>query len=417
MTPKGRGHASHGIGHPGRAYYRGGVASIAFFAPIGAGHVNPTLGVVAELVRRGHRVTYAVTRHFADAVLEAGAEHVPFTSSWESLDMAAPQMHGKELVRAMGLLLAETRAVLPVLERLEPPDLVVHDGPMAWWGRLLARRWQVPSVETWPNLVSNGHWAMSTKYTTLNPLSPRFLLQIARIGRFLRSHGVTDVRAFIQGDDASLRLVMLPRAFQYAGDTFGDGYLFVGPGLTERAYQAGWEPSGDLPVVLVSLGTAYNNRPDFYRMVLDSAAGRPWQAVLAVGAVDPAGLGPIPPNVEVRSRVPQLAVLRHAQAFVTHAGMGSTMESLTFGVPMVALPQMAEQRANADRIAELNLGVRLPPERLTSETLWNAVDRVAADPTIRERLTWMRGEIDAAGGAGAAADAIEKLLPLPFRAF
>jgi MGT family glycosyltransferase len=104
-------------------------------------------------------------------------------------------------------------------------------------------------------------------------------------------------------------------------------------------------------------------------------------------------------------------VLRHARVFVTHAGMGSTMESLTFGVPMVALPQMAEQRANADRIAELNLGATLSPERLTPETLWNAVDRVTADPTIRERLTWMRGEIDAAGGAGAAADAIEKVLP------
>lgn len=166
-----------------------------------------------------------------------------------------------------------------------------------------------------------------------------------------------------------------------------------------------------LPVVLVSLGTAYNRRPDFYRMVLGSAAGRPWQVVLAVGAVDPAELGPIPPNVEVRPHVPQLAVLRHARAFVTHAGMGSTMESLYYEVPMVALPQMAEQRANADRVAELNLGATLSPERLTPEALWNEVDRVAADPTIRERLAWMRGEIDAAGGAAAAADAIEKLLP------
>jgi UDP:flavonoid glycosyltransferase YjiC (YdhE family) len=65
--------------------------------------------------------------------------------------------------------------------------------------------------------------------------------------------------------------------------------------------------------------------------------------VLAVGGVDPAALGPIPPNVEVHAHVPQLAVLRRARVFVTPAGMGSTMESLYFGVPMVAVPQMAEQ--------------------------------------------------------------------------
>jgi MGT family glycosyltransferase len=74
--------------------------------------------------------------------------------------------------------------------------------------------------------------------------------------------------------------------------------------------------------------------------------------VLAVGGVDPAALGPIPPNVEVHAHVPQLAVLRRARVFVTPAGMGSTMESLYFGVPMVAVPQMAEQRVNADRVAE-----------------------------------------------------------------
>ena len=53
---------------------------------------------------------------------------------------------------------------------------------------------------------------MATKYTTLNPLSPRFLLQALRIGRYLGSQGVTDVRSFILGANASLRLVMLPRA-------------------------------------------------------------------------------------------------------------------------------------------------------------------------------------------------------------
>ncbi|MGS2642421.1 macrolide family glycosyltransferase [Streptosporangium sp. LJ11] len=387
------------------------MATVAFFAPAASGHVNPTLGLAAELVRRGHRVTYATTAAYAERVAETGAEIVPVTSTWEGRDdIEAPQMHGKGLARAMGLLLEETRAMLPQVSGGPPPDLVVHDGPMGWWGRVLARRWQVPAVETWPNLVSNEHWSMATEYTKFNPLSPRFLLMAVRLDRFLRAEGFRDMQAFMRGDEAALRLVMLPRAFQYAGETFTDRYAFVGPGIAERAYQGGWDPSGDLPVALVSLGTAYNDRPDFYRTVLRAAADRPWQVVLAVGEVDPRTLGPVPPNVEVHRHAPQPAVLRHARAFVTHAGMGGTMESLHFGVPMVAVPQMAEQQANADRIAALGLGTVLPPGEVTPDALWRAVEDVAGDEHVRERLAWMRREMAAAGGAPAAADAVEKVL-------
>jgi MGT family glycosyltransferase len=388
------------------------MGTLAFFAPAAAGHINPTLGLAAALVRRGHRVTYATTEEYAPRVAETGAEVVPFTSSWEALrDRPAPQMHGREFVRATRMLLGETKAVLAQLGDGERPDLVVHDGPMAWWGRVLAHRWNVPSVETWPNLVGNEHWSMHLKYTTFNPLSPGFLLLLARLAAFLRREGLgADVQGFMRGSRAACRLVMLPRAFQYAGETFGDGYRFVGPALTGRAFQGDWQPPDDLPVVLVSLGTGYNDQPDFYRTVLKAAAGRPWRVVLASGQVDPADLGPVPPNVEVHRQVPQLAVLRHARAFVTHAGMGGTMEGLHFGVPLVAVPQMAEQRANADRIAELGLGAALPPDEVTAETLWQAVEDVSSDARVRERLDWMRGELEAAGGAEAAVDEIEKVL-------
>ncbi|GAA1391970.1 hypothetical protein GCM10009613_35460 [Pseudonocardia kongjuensis] len=77
----------------------------------------------------------------------------------------------------------------------------------------------------------------------------------------------------------------------------------------------------------------------------------------------------------------------------------------------MALPQMAEQRANADRIAELGLGVTLDPATLTPDRLWSAVQQVSTDPAVRERLSWMAGEIAAAGGAPAAADEIERALP------
>lgn len=386
------------------------MAQIAFFAPMGAGHVNPMLGLAAELVRRGHDVTFAAPEVFSARVAETGAEYVPAPTTWTRGSTAVPQMHGREFVRAMNLLLKETEVVHAALADRPAPDLVVHDAPLAWWGRVLAHQWGVPAVETWPNLVSNKHWALHHDYTTFNPVSPRFLLTVLRMGRYLKRQGIGDVGAFLQGEDAAARLVLLPRAFQYEGDTFGDGYHFVGPGLTERAFQSDWSPSSDAPVVLVSFGTSYNDRPEFYRMVAQSAAGLPWHVVMAIGGTDPAALGELPDNVEVHSQVPQIAVLRHASVFVTHAGMGGTMEGLSFGVPLVALPQMAEQRANADRVQGLGLGLALDPENLGADTLWKAVARVAGDRAVRERLEWMRGQVAESGGAAAAADTVEKVL-------
>jgi demethyllactenocin mycarosyltransferase len=81
------------------------------------------------------------------------------------------------------------------------------------------------------------------------------------------------------------------------------------------------------------------------------------------------------------------------------------MESLHFGVPIVAVPQMSEQRANADRIDELGLGRRLG-DGLTAGTLRAAVHSVVQDNDIRARVGRMRDAIDRAGGAAAAADVV-----------
>ena len=98
------------------------------YGPLGAGHVNPTLGIVAELIRRRHEVTYWAPQMFSERIQETGARFEPVTSTWEQLEGGPPQMHGKEFIRAMGLLLDETAAMVPRLSPAPPPDLVLHDG-------------------------------------------------------------------------------------------------------------------------------------------------------------------------------------------------------------------------------------------------------------------------------------------------
>ncbi len=103
-------------------------------------------------------------------------------------------------------------------------------------------------------------------------------------------------------------------------------------------------------------------------------------------------------------------MLRRAAAFLTHAGMGSIMKALYYGVPLVTLPQMPEQVVNSDRVEELGLGTRLDAETLTVDTLRNAVGQVTSSSEVRANLDRMRMAARNGGGAPGGAAAIEEYL-------
>jgi catechol 2,3-dioxygenase-like lactoylglutathione lyase family enzyme len=91
--------------------------------------------------------------------------------------------------------------------------------------------------------------------------------------------------------------------------------------------------------------------------------------------------------------------------------MNSTTEAISYGVPMLAFPQMPEQVVNAERIVELGIGRRLDPESLTAEGLRRAVDDLTTSTEVAARLERLRADARAGGGAAAGADAIEQHVP------
>jgi MGT family glycosyltransferase len=192
----------------------------------------------------------------------------------------------------------------------------------------------------------------------------------------------------------------------HADDVDPRRYTFVGPALATRAHQDEW-PVPDRPVLLVSLGSAYSAPPAFYRACVDAFADLHRDVVVKVGpAVEPDTLGPVPPNASVHRWVPQLSLLAHASAFVTHAGMGGCSEGLWHGVPMVAVPQAVDQFGNADRLVELGVARQLDVDA-TPDELRSAVAALESSPEVRARCATLRTELRQAGGAAGAADVIE----------
>jgi UDP:flavonoid glycosyltransferase YjiC (YdhE family) len=82
------------------------------------------------------------------------------------------------------------------------------------------------------------------------------------------------------------------------------------------------------------------------------------------------------------------------------------MESVFYGVPMVAIPQYPEQAIHADNIAKLGLGVALNPDTITADILRETVEQVSSNQEFAERCRAMQAEVQQTGGYRRAVDAI-----------
>ncbi|MEU4701294.1 hypothetical protein [Nonomuraea dietziae] len=80
------------------------IAMVSIPAP---GHVNPSLEVIAELVRRGHRVTYANDPSYHDVITSAGAEPKPYTSTLPTHD--DPDGWPDDTIAQLDVFLRDTR--------------------------------------------------------------------------------------------------------------------------------------------------------------------------------------------------------------------------------------------------------------------------------------------------------------------
>ena len=144
-----------------------------------------------------------------------------------------------------------------------------------------------------------------------------------------------------------------------------------------------------------------------YHNVIEALDGTGLRLTIATGRVSPDKLGAAGDWVQLRATVPQPAVLRTADAFVTHAGMGSCTEGLWYGVPMVAIPQAVDQPSNADRLEAIGAGRHLRTDPPSAPEIRKAIKEVATDLQVRLRLNEIRDELQCVGGPSHAADAVE----------
>ncbi len=393
------------------------------------GHVNPTLGLAQELVQRGHDVFFLTTPEFEDTVKQSGATFVSYPSvlgartAESAKDQALATMEGKAppaSASMMGRVEEElTTTLQPLLQaiRLINPDLMINDfASLA--ALIIAENLQIPRVKFFTTYASNHQYNLLkesfAKYDF--PTEDVFAELQSAINRSCHTVNLKPLNLMqAMTEIEAHNLVFMPKPFQPMHESFDTRFQFVGPNFLRRptghARNLIPEIPEDGPVLLISLGSLFHEWPEFFRDCYKAFANSPWRVVMAIGKnLMPEQLGEKPENFTVTPYVPQVELLQEASLFITHGGMNSTMESLTYGVPMVVIPQIEEQEITAKRVHNMNLGRYLPRSAVTAQTLAKAVAEVASSSEIRGNVSHMQRQIEVAGGPVRAADYIEDLI-------
>ena len=402
------------------------------------GHINPTIPIARELMRRGEEVMYCLPHPFKAAVQSTGASFLPSPPADLQSFFHQPRIEGSDLFFWVPLhaVLASLQLMPPLLESVQAaqPDYLIYD---AWclWGRLLARVLHLPAIRfTLPFVLNEQLGATFADvleqarrvFVTPKAWTPwagdaQQITYETAIAHLCATYHLPPIELKNFFDHAeALNLVPILPAFQPGVETFDERFRFVLPTMGQRDFATDFprEVLEAQPLLYLSLGTLHYDWAEAFFKLCFAAFGtaqgakgvregeRLWQVILSTGTSDPASLGPPPENFLVRRSVPQLEVLARTRVFVTQGGMSSVMEALSYGVPLVVLPQSREQAIVAERVEELGLGLCLRRAEVTVERLAEAVTLLASDREVRARCQQMREAGVRGGGSSRAVEAI-----------
>ncbi|HTU97464.1 MAG TPA: nucleotide disphospho-sugar-binding domain-containing protein [Solirubrobacteraceae bacterium] len=379
------------------------------------GHAFPMLALGAELVARGHEVTYETWSRWREPVEAHGMRFLAAPEYPTFPTNAQPLGPYEAIVRAA----AETRPALAAAR----PDVVVHD-ILTLAPALAGELESVPVATLIPHV-----------YPVMEPGFPPYAfgarLPRTAVGRRLwrafdrpvlsglergrrelndtrRQLGLAPVDRLHGGLSTQLTMVGTLPQLEYPR-TWPEHVHLVGPLMWEPPFDDVEPPPGDAPLVLVAPSTAQDPDHRLLRAALAGLAGEPVRVVATWNRRALPGPVKVGPNTRLVEWLSYAQTMPRCALVICHAGHGTLVRALTASCRVLAVPHVGDMAENAARVDWAGAGVRLPWPLLSPATLRLAVRRALRGAHLGARAAELGGWASRHPGPARAADLVEQL--------
>lgn len=366
----------------------------------GAGNQPPAIGLAQELRSRGHDVVFAGHISQQGRFQKRGFRFAQMEASDAAFREAIATLDVVDAVKSGIVLCAAQLHEVPKLFAQEDADALVVDC-MMFAALAAAEASSLPAsvlVHTAPGALCGPDGTFGDLFLPeLNAL--REAAGVPPLGRTWDSwRGMPVIVNSVRDLDP------------LAGEVPAD-YRYVGPIFEQvppTTWRSPWPDDDDRPLVLVSFSTSpgdFQGQRSRLERTLRGLSAMPCRILATISGADTTDLD-VPDNAVLVRHIPHTEILPYVNATVTHAGHGTTITALAYGVPLVCLPQPTspvDQAPLATQVQALGAGRALDGDAATPDEIAEAVAEVLSNPSYRIRAAELADIMRTMPGVGGAA--------------
>jgi MGT family glycosyltransferase len=218
------------------------------------------------------------------------------------------------------------------------------------------------------------------------------------------------------GVDASFSSVaqisQLPAAFDFPRRALPEAFHYVGPlrGPERQDVTFPWHRLDGRRLIYASLGMLFSRHVEVFRHILDACEDLDAQIVIShVGCLNSEQVDALSRKALVVPYAPQYELLKRAHLTITHGGLNTVLDSLSHGVPVVALPCINDTVGVGARLEWTGAGKAVPWSKADTKKLRAAVHEVFGKERFKAAARRVQESIRSAGGLPAAIGLIEQV--------
>ena len=424
--------------------------------PSAAGHLNPMMALGYELKKRGHHVSVINIFDVRSRVLAAGLEFIAIGRAdfppGASIDLYTRLANLNEF-EAIKYIINQWLTNLANAVLRDAPEAIATRGIDALLvdqcsaeGGTLAEYLDIPFISVCSTVMLNQEITVPPFFTLwgYDPTKSGILrnrsgyLMLDRLTTSL-AEIISDYRCLwnlplnnnpIELYSSLAQICQQPAEFEFPRKELPSCFHFTGPLISPMSREPVSFPFERLtgqPLIYVSMGTIQDRDLWIFQAIAQACV-----VFLNIQLVITLGKGATPESVPGGAYAPDLAergtggeclrpgnpivvadapgleLLPETALTITDAEMNTVLESLSNGVPMVAIPIANDQPGVAARIAWTRTGEVVPLEKVSVENLRRAIERVLRKEFYKKNALELQQSIKQAGGVSKAADIVEQ---------